>query len=273
MPNKRLVTALAVGFLAVVLSVLPSITPAHAEQCVTRGTPPVCVARCEVDEYVKARIKGGGCGSSAVTGTPSYQLVCCKLGEVNKGHTTTGSVNPCDDMVGPGYDYVQPSGQPGRCVKKSKSMKKVKCSNPNATYNGQTKRCELPMKQMGKEYTGPKDKSALKRACDLQNWVWNEKTGRCRKPSQAKADCEARGSNYRYDLDTGGCVGGMSKGKRKSEAKADCEARGRRFRFDFDTGRCVKRVDMSDDQEFDDEDFQPQKKKKKRKIDLDIDIF
>jgi hypothetical protein len=46
----------------------------------------------------------------------------------------------------------------------------------------------------------------LKAACIHQGWRFNDQTGRCIKPTQAKADCEARGPNYTYDLDTGGCV-------------------------------------------------------------------
>ena len=254
MPNKGLVTALAVGFLAVALWVLPAIRTAHAEQCVTRGTPPFCEPGCEAGEYEKARITGGGCVGTGLKS--SYQTVCCKLGDVNKGHTTTAPVNPCEGL-GPNYDY----DKTGKCTKRMKRMGKEykgqkdksalrnACISQGLSWNEQTGRCRK-MKQMGKEYTGQKDKSALRRACDLQNWVWNEKTGRCKKPTQAKADCEARGSNYRYDLDTGGCVGGMSKGKRK-------------------------RVDMSGDdadREFDDEDFQPEKKKRKRKRHLEVDI-
>lgn len=235
MTNQRTVTALAGGFLAFTLSILP-VTIANAGcQMVSGGVVPQCP---------EGTAEAQRTTHSTGLGQRGYTLMCCTV-----------------DAPGGGQSSPRPV----------KSMKKVKCSNPNATYNGQTGRCELPLKQMGKD--SPTGKAALKRACDLKNWVWNERTGRCKKPTQAKADCEARGSNYRYDLDTGGCVGGMSKGKRKSEARADCEARGRKFRFDFDTGRCIKRVDMSDEREFDDEDFQPQKKKKKRKIDLDIDIF
>jgi hypothetical protein len=35
----------------------------------------------------------------------------------------------------------------------------------------------------------------------------------CAKPSQVKADCEARGGNWHYDLDRGACVKTISKAK------------------------------------------------------------
>jgi hypothetical protein len=116
---------------------------------------------------------------------------------------------------------------------------------------------------MGKD--SPTGKAALKYACNAQNWVWNDKTGRCKKPSTAKAECEARGPAYHYDLDTQGCVGGMLKKKSTSERAEECEARGPKFRYDVDTGRCIKTVSMSKEnlsEEESDDDYRPKKKKR-----------
>jgi hypothetical protein len=48
------------------------------------------------------------------------------------------------------------------------------------------------------------------------------------KPSQAKADCEAKGSSYRYDLDTKRCVvvKSMKKAKKQSPSETASDVDG-----------------------------------------------
>src|SRR6188472_507892 len=42
----------------------------------------------------------------------------------------------------------------------------------------------------------------------------------CGKPSQAKADCESKGPNRRYDLDTGACMKVISKKPEQTEEQS-----------------------------------------------------
>jgi hypothetical protein len=90
---------------------------------------------------------------------------------------------------------------------------------------------ERPVKNIGKSKTTGESASgaaALKpiRDCRAKGWHWDQSAGKCTKPSEAKANCESKGPNYSYDLDTGGCV--------KQQASDD-----------------------------DDDDYKPKKKKKK----------
>jgi nitrite reductase/ring-hydroxylating ferredoxin subunit len=83
------------------------------------------------------------------------------------------------------------------------------CSTPSVPYatgvevKEKSQAGNRPIKDIGRS---KESIEALKAACQHQNWIWNEQTGHCKKPSQAKADCEAKGANYHYDLDSGGCV-------------------------------------------------------------------
>ena len=73
---------------------------------------------------------------------------------------------------------------------------------------------ERPVKNIGKsKATGESSSTgetpaALKpiRDCRAKGWRWDQSAGKCIKPSEAKANCESKGPNYSYDLDTGGCV-------------------------------------------------------------------
>jgi hypothetical protein len=235
MTKKGTLTASTLGLIAFTLSVLLVNSAAHAEQCVTRGSPPFCDPSCEPGEYEKARLTGGGCaGGFFSPGSVPYQSVCCKIGEVNKGNTKSGSVNPCDDMVGPGYEYVQPSGQPGKCVPKNK-------------------------KKMAK-------KSAAQVACEANGNQWD---GGCIRPirqmgkGKAKAECEAKGPNYRYDMDSGRCIVTKKMSKKSSSDKAEeCEAKGPSYHYDWDRGQCVGGMTKRSSDYDDDDDYRPRKKKR-----------
>jgi len=195
---KNFFTALTFAFLGFTFSVLPPITRAYAEQCVTRGTPPFCIPHCEVGEYEKARLTGGGCigggGGNVSPGTRPYQSVCCKLGDQNKGYTTTGPVNPCEEL-GTGYEY---SAKAGKCVA---------CA-PGTSYSESKKRCattpspEAIERDVQSGVYG--DAEAIKKpvTCDL---VDKSKCGKpptksmkkAKLPTQAELaeQCEARGSS------------------------------------------------------------------------------
>jgi|SoiMethySBSTD1v2_1073268.scaffolds.fasta_scaffold798839_3 hypothetical protein len=45
----------------------------------------------------------------------------------------------------------------------------------------------------------------------------------CAKPSQVKADCEGKGPNYRYNLDTGSCMKVISKKSGQTEEQSSSE--------------------------------------------------
>lgn len=200
MTNQSMATALTFSCFAFSLSVLP--ITARAEQCVTRGLPPQFCHRsaavaCELDEYAKAKISGGGCISG-------YQWLCCKLGDENKGYTTTAPVNPCE-AEGPGYEY---SAKAKGCIKKAA----VKPPLPPCP-EGQIRR-EGKCQQVGVlpgSTTGKKGGFIqMKPGSCAEGYKWSESENNCiKKPSQVKAECEAKGNSY--DLDTGRCVKSIKK--------------------------------------------------------------
>jgi|GEM_PF-2956506 len=255
MAKQRIAITLASGFLAFAFSTL-SVTTAEAKcQWIRNSCPSDWTDTGEVK-----KIERGGAGLG-LGGHENYTRCCTTPSNPYATGETATERAARFDCEGQGKQYDPATGSCNKRPRQVKSMKKIKGMGPGS--------------QSGKE--------ALRNACNSQNWVWNEETGRCKRPSRAKAECEARGSKFRYNLDTGRCVKHVSMSGEQDPSdsdKAECRARGRKFRYDPDTGRCVKHVGMSKDQgssgqEFEDEDFQPKKKKKKPKprLDVDVDIF
>jgi hypothetical protein len=124
MIKKSIAAALALGFFAFTLSVLP-VTPAQA-QCVDACScfPPY------TDEQARAT------GAGQCEGKGGVMRYCCKPKPVTK----TLPVNPCE-AEGPGYEY---SAKAGRCVQTLKpSQLKAACEKkgPNYTYDLDTGGC------------------------------------------------------------------------------------------------------------------------------------
>jgi hypothetical protein len=214
----RRTTLMAIGFLAFAFSLL-SVTKAQAE-CQEFG--PNIVPICPQGWSNPTKLLDVDPGAAK-----RYRYTCC----------TTHS-EP--------YATGESAAEREARFKTEAAKLKADCEAQGKQYDPATTKCTRPIKQMGKD--SPTGKAALKNACDTQNWIWDEKTGHCKKPSTAKADCEAKGSSYHYDMDTQRCVGGMTKKQNAPEQASDA----------------------GDDQpqnKSDDEENQPKKKKKKHRND------
>ena len=77
---------------------------------------------------------------------------------------------------------------------------------------------------------------------------------RCIKPSEAKATCEAKGSNYRYDQDTGACD--------KSNTKAKPEKAPEQAKEQNAPKKAEEQSTSEQASDGNDDDYQPKKKKK-----------
>jgi hypothetical protein len=230
MTNKSIATALTFGFLAFTLSVLP-VTTAEAgcyiQRTLTGAKPP----RCE--------------GSQSWVTTPFgvTQYTCCpKAPTATPGEVAKAVGEAQKEAVGRGTTTTPPSCAPG------------------TTYSENEKRCVKPIKVIGKSKTGATQKSggpALRAACIHSGWRYDEQAGRCIKPSQAKADCESKGSNYHYDLDSGGCVKTISKAKSQGSTEQAEDLQSQEKTSDDLQSQNEAQTNPSDD-------LQAKKKKKKR---------
>jgi hypothetical protein len=183
---RGIVTALAPGLLGFALSVLP-VTRAEAE-CKW-----VDDDSCPSGWSTHAeRTVGNGSGVMGSFGSP--QRYCC----------TT-----------PSEPYATGETDEERAARHQKE-----CEGLGKLFDPATGSCnnKKPIKQMGKSKSG---REVVKAACLNNGWIWDEqKAGGpgCVKPSQAKANCEAKGSSYHYDLDTKRCVGVKSMKKVKKQS-------------------------------------------------------
>jgi hypothetical protein len=185
MTNKTIVTALTLGFLAFILSVLP-VTTAEAE-C------KIFYDACDPGWSEKSRRQSTATDPTGLL-TRHYNVTCCRT---------------------PSEPYAT-----GETKIERQQREARECEAKGWRYDEQAARCNRPInnalgksKTTGGTVSSPEERAALKAACQHQNWIWNEQTAHCKKPSQAKADCESRGTNYRYDLDTGGCIKMIARAK------------------------------------------------------------
>ncbi len=137
----------------------------------------------------------------------------CPSGWVIKeriSNRSDGSITSVRCCTTPSAPYATGETQEERAARHQKE-----CEGLGKLFNPATGSCNYkPIKKMGKSKSG-------KSACLNNGWIWDEqKAGGpgCIKPSQAKADCEAKGSSYHYDLDTRRCVGVKSMKKVKKQS-------------------------------------------------------
>ena len=98
------------------------------------------------------------------------------------------------------FSILQPTVAPASGSTTTPPSRDPALDCPSGKYDYAAKRCiERPVKNIGKGSTGTGEKpaaliTALRRDCKAKGWRWNEQTGKCTKPSEAKADCEAKGA-------------------------------------------------------------------------------
>jgi len=195
MTNKSIVTALTLDFLAFTLLILP-VTTANAEcNVIEYVTKPYSCPKGWTESSREFRRKGG------LTGQDRYDVTCC----------TT-----------PSTPYATGETESERQERLAKEAREGKAACEAQRKLWEAGRCiDRPIKVIGKSKEGaPTPQSgALKAACIHQGWHYNEQTGRCINPSQAKADCEGKGPNRRYDPGTGACMKTISKAKEETSTR------------------------------------------------------
>jgi hypothetical protein len=221
--TTRSIKALALGFCAVALSTLPAL----AEDCKwSCGAVRADCAALFGPEYSAVRAETAD-PRNLLKDCRATNTLCCRVPV-----TKTAPVSGACDHLGNDYhwDANAGGGGKGKCVKNASTTtppsRDPALDCPSKKYDYTAKRCiDRPVKNIGKAKNGESSSTgetaaALKpiRDCKAKGWRW-ETSGKCVKPSEVKADCEAKG--HQYDIDTGRCVKSIKRTEQTSDESDD----------------------------------------------------